>query len=84
VEAITLEIGLMPMNHKNTLPGSGVSQDESLLSDHSIFFDLVAPASLDVVVAHDKVKAILLVEPVQQVKDTSMSIPNVAEAPVLP
>jgi hypothetical protein len=45
---------------------------------------MVAPAFLDVVVANDEVEPILLVKLVQQVKGASMSIPNVAEPPVLP
>jgi hypothetical protein len=54
----------MSMNDKDALPGSGVPQDESLLSHHPIFFDPVVPASPDVVVTHNEVKPILLVEPV--------------------
>jgi hypothetical protein len=45
---------------------------------------MITPASLDVMVAHDEVEPILLIEPMQQVKGASMSIPNVAEPPVLP
>jgi hypothetical protein len=72
------------MNDKDALPGSGVPQDEPFLSEDAVFLDPVAPASPDIVVAHDEVKAILLVEPVQEVKDTSVSIPNVAKLSVLP
>jgi hypothetical protein len=45
---------------------------------------MVAPTPLDVVVAYDEVEPILPVKPMQQVKGASMSIPNVAEPPVLP
>ena len=84
IEAVTLEIDLMPMNHKDALPGSGMSQDQSLLSDHPLLLYVVAPAFLDVVIAYDEVEPILLVKLMQQVKGASMSIPNVAEPPVLP
>ena len=84
IETVTLEIGLMPVNHKDALPGFGMSQDQSLLSDHPLLLYVVAPVFLDVVIAYDEVEPILLVKPMQQVKDASMSIPNVAEPPVLP
>ncbi len=84
IETITLEIGLVPVNHKDALPGSGMSQDQSLLGDHPVLLDMITPASLDVVVAHDEVEPILLVKPVQQVKGASMSLSNIAEPPVLP
>ncbi len=74
----------MSVNHKDALPGSGMSQDQSLSSDHPVLLYVITPASLDVVIAHDEVEPILLVKPVQQVKGASMSIPNVAEPPVLP
>ena len=84
IEAVTLEIGLMPVNHKDALPGSDMSQDQPFSSGHPVLLYVIAPASLDVVVAHDEMESVLLVKPVQQVKDASMSIPNIAEPPVLP
>ena len=72
------------MNHKDALPGSGMSQDQPFSSGHPIFLHLITPASLDVVVAHDEMESVLLVKSVQQVKDAPMGIPNIAEPPVLP
>jgi len=84
VEPVTLKIGLMPVNYKEPLPGSRVVQDQSLVSDDSVFLHPTVLATLDVVVAHDEVKPILPVKFVQQVKDTPMSLPDVTEPPVLP
>jgi len=74
----------MPVNYKDALPGSGMSQDQPFSSGHPVLLYVIAPASLDVVVAHDEMESVLLVKPVQQVKDASMSIPNIAEPPILP
>ena len=84
VEAVALEIGLVSVNHKDALSSSDVPQDQPFSSFHSLLLYMVTPASLNVVVAYDKVEPVLLVEPVQQVKDATMRIPNIAKPSVLP
>jgi len=74
----------MPVNHKDALPGSDMSQDQSFSSGHPILLHVIVPASLDIVVAHDEMESVLLVKSVQQVKDAPMSLPNITEPPVLP
>ena len=74
----------MPVNYKDALPGSGMSQDQPFSSGHPVLLHVITPASLDIVVAHDEMESVLLVKSVQQVKDALMGIPNIAEPPVLP
>jgi len=55
-ELVALEIGLMPVDDKDPLPGSGVVQGQSLVGDESIFLHPVVLVALDVVVADDEVQ----------------------------
>jgi hypothetical protein len=84
IQPVTREICLMPVNHKDTLPGLGVPQDKPLLGNDPIFFHRVAPSTLDIMVAYNQVEPILLVELVQQVKDALVRLTDAVELPVLP
>jgi hypothetical protein len=83
-QPIALEISLMSVNDKETLPADDVLEDQSFVGDETVFFHLVPSSSLYIVVAHDQIEPVLLCKCVKQVKDSPIRTPHIAEPTILP
>ncbi len=83
-EAVALQVDLVSVDRKETLPRVGVLEDQPAMGGDPILHHTLVSTSLDVVVADNQVKPPISIESVEQIEDAIVSGAYLLKMSMLP